>query len=460
MYPIYPAPVRDAVTGELNPALVGEQVQVVTRGTTTPYPIYDAAEDAIPSSLVTVSTAFTTPTFYIDTETPADVYLDWYHAGSGAQGSVEFEAVLRAIAAEAQGAVQSVNGVGPDEDGNVNVSGGGGVTDHGALSGLQDDDHLQYHTDARGDARYYTKEATGSLVANSVDAARPSLLDRGNHTGFQSIASVTNLESRLAALEAGGGVGGGIPLVPMGEDVPLGTPPGLVGFIPSGVGPTPTLVETVSYDSEGNTVTCAIPSGVAVGDAVVFVAGFDPAGAGGDISVSDAGWAEFIDYSANHTRDVAMYVYRVTDATALANLGSAVTAAYTGSGRRMGVCFVDDGALVASAWPAYTSGSNRSAATINSNTTTGCQFQGFSTATVPFHRVCLAVMHDAVGSAAESSGFTLVGMASGSAGGAEPRTLSVLIKDLASTPIPAATVTHATAASSTHGGGQFIIPAA
>jgi len=32
--------------------------------------------------------------------------------------------------------------------------GGGGVTDHGALTGLADDDHSQYHNDARGDARY------------------------------------------------------------------------------------------------------------------------------------------------------------------------------------------------------------------------------------------------------------------------------------------------------------------
>ncbi len=32
--------------------------------------------------------------------------------------------------------------------------GGGGVADHGALSGLGDDDHSQYHNDARGDARY------------------------------------------------------------------------------------------------------------------------------------------------------------------------------------------------------------------------------------------------------------------------------------------------------------------
>lgn len=32
--------------------------------------------------------------------------------------------------------------------------GGGGATDHGALTGLADDDHPQYHNNARGDARY------------------------------------------------------------------------------------------------------------------------------------------------------------------------------------------------------------------------------------------------------------------------------------------------------------------
>jgi len=30
--------------------------------------------------------------------------------------------------------------------------------DHGALAGLSDDDHSQYHNDARGDARYLYKE--------------------------------------------------------------------------------------------------------------------------------------------------------------------------------------------------------------------------------------------------------------------------------------------------------------
>lgn len=48
--------------------------------------------------------------------------------------------------AEADGRfVRTVNNTGPDENGNVTVpSGGGGATDHGALTGLSDDDHPQY----------------------------------------------------------------------------------------------------------------------------------------------------------------------------------------------------------------------------------------------------------------------------------------------------------------------------
>ena len=34
-------------------------------------------------------------------------------------------------------------------------AGGAGASDHGSLTGLSDDDHPQYHNDARGDARYW-----------------------------------------------------------------------------------------------------------------------------------------------------------------------------------------------------------------------------------------------------------------------------------------------------------------
>ncbi len=49
--------------------------------------------------------------------------------------------------------------------------GGSGVTDHGALTGLGDDDHTQYLTNARGDARY---DATGTASSGmSAHLAAP-----------------------------------------------------------------------------------------------------------------------------------------------------------------------------------------------------------------------------------------------------------------------------------------------
>lgn len=47
--------------------------------------------------------------------------------------------------------------------------GGGGVTDHGLLTGLGDDDHPQYHNDSRGDARYSLLAHTHAS-ANITDA--------------------------------------------------------------------------------------------------------------------------------------------------------------------------------------------------------------------------------------------------------------------------------------------------
>lgn len=43
-----------------------------------------------------------------------------------------------------------------------------GPTDHGALTGLGDDDHAQYHNDARGDARY--ARLIGAAFAGAVTA--------------------------------------------------------------------------------------------------------------------------------------------------------------------------------------------------------------------------------------------------------------------------------------------------
>jgi hypothetical protein len=65
-------------------------------------------------------------------------------------------------------------------------SGGGGVSDHGALTGLADDDHTQYHTDARGDARYW---------ALSTDLATQAELDThaADTTSVHGIADTSAL---------------------------------------------------------------------------------------------------------------------------------------------------------------------------------------------------------------------------------------------------------------------------
>lgn len=63
-------------------------------------------------------------------------------------------------------------------DGKIDASlmGDAGVSDHGDLTGLADDDHTQYHTDARGDVRYYTKSEYLTSSAGVADAGKPVIL--------------------------------------------------------------------------------------------------------------------------------------------------------------------------------------------------------------------------------------------------------------------------------------------
>lgn len=65
-------------------------------------------------------------------------------------------------------------------------SGGGGVTDHGALTGLADDDHPHYLTQTRADARYYTETETDTALAAKSNTG---------HT--HTVANVTGLQAGL-----------------------------------------------------------------------------------------------------------------------------------------------------------------------------------------------------------------------------------------------------------------------
>jgi len=92
-----------------------------------------------------------------------------------------------------------------------------GITDHGNLSGLEDDDHTQYHNDTRGDARYYTQSQITTYLADKYDKTggyiTGNVTIQGNLTvtGTEFISHVEEVEVDdnlllINANETGGGV--------------------------------------------------------------------------------------------------------------------------------------------------------------------------------------------------------------------------------------------------------------
>lgn len=85
-----------------------------------------------------------------------------------------------------------------------------GVEDHGVLDGLDDDDHTQYHNDARGDARYYLKAQVDSALATKANTSHlhddryyteseidAALANKAALSHAHTIANITGLEDEL-----------------------------------------------------------------------------------------------------------------------------------------------------------------------------------------------------------------------------------------------------------------------
>ncbi len=73
-------------------------------------------------------------------------------------------------------------------------SGGGGSSNHGGLTGLADDDHPQYHNDARGDARYYTKSQMDGALALIPKTAQVTV-DFGNASGGEADMATVSVDA-------------------------------------------------------------------------------------------------------------------------------------------------------------------------------------------------------------------------------------------------------------------------
>jgi hypothetical protein len=88
--------------------------------------------------------------------------------------------------------IKTINGASVLGAGDLTVAGTGGVTDHGLLTGLTDDDHAQYLNNTRGDARY---EATGAVAAHAGTggAAHANVVAAGA-AGFMTGADKTKLD--------------------------------------------------------------------------------------------------------------------------------------------------------------------------------------------------------------------------------------------------------------------------
>lgn len=110
------------------------------------------------------------------------------------------------------------------------LSGGGGTTDHGALTGLADDDHPQYLNQTRGDVRYYlkaqlyTKTEVDTALAGKADAGHTHALNALSDVDVSDVADGQALTFtagqgwRPATINTGGGVTDHGALEGLGDD--------------------------------------------------------------------------------------------------------------------------------------------------------------------------------------------------------------------------------------------------
>lgn len=79
---------------------------------------------------------------------------------------------------------------------------GGGTSDHGGLSGLSDDDHPQYHNDARGDARYL--QLSGGTLTGPV--VTTGAFTGSQRTAYSAVNTDTSSGSQVSfTLQSGSG---------------------------------------------------------------------------------------------------------------------------------------------------------------------------------------------------------------------------------------------------------------
>jgi len=136
--------------------------------------------------------------------------------------------------------------------------GGGGVTDHGALTGLGDDDHSQYHTDARGDARYaqLTHTHTG-VIGVTIDGGGSAITT--GQKGYVSVPFDCTITGWTLVADQSGSI-----VIDVWKDTYANFPPTVADTIAGTEKPTLSSVQK-NEDSNLTTWTTAIAAGDVIG---------------------------------------------------------------------------------------------------------------------------------------------------------------------------------------------------
>lgn len=135
--------------------------------------------------------------------------------------------------------------------------------DHGGLTGLGDDDHAQYHTDARGDARYYTQAQINGRVLNDLSDVNVGTPGAGED-GYSLVWD--NANSWFDLVDLGGGAPPTLTFAYSGGAVTDITGTGVdLDFTYNGDGSVNTIVDNVAsitrtfaYNGDGTVSTITV----------------------------------------------------------------------------------------------------------------------------------------------------------------------------------------------------------
>jgi hypothetical protein len=248
----------------------------------------------------------------------------------GEQGSDEANELLESLEnLSTTPAGQAIAKISSTAVGNVSA----GVSDHGALTGLSDDDHPQYHNDTRGDIRYYTKTSldggqldsryyteteTDTLLATkqSSDSTLTSLAAYNTNGLLTQTAAdtftgrtITGTSNQITVTN-GSGVSGN-PTLSLPQDIHSGASPTFIGLTLSGLTATRVLFAgTSGVITDSSLFTWVTSSGsLILGSAILnaradIKAGTNQTAMALQISTNGYGW--FVGYDENGNQRLGM----------------------------------------------------------------------------------------------------------------------------------------------------------